>query len=349
MSDEKTEEPTEKKLEDAHKKGQHAKSQDLGAGLSLLAMTLCLSAAGEATTGRITAVVTRLLQSVEQIDADTELSVFISAHVIDLLMAILPFVALSVFIGVAAQAAQVGLRISFEPITPDFEKVNPGSGLKKLFSMKSFIEFGKTILKAVALVAVVWQLITGLLPLLMASAYLEPPAIATLGWDAILRLMGAAVLVFLVLGPVDFGLQKFLFIRDQRMSKDEVKREYKESEGDPQLKGKRKQLAHEMANSAPKQAVPGASVVVTNPTHYAVALRYVAGETGLPIVVAKGVDAEAQVIRQIAEEHHVPIVSDPPLARTLYRLPVSEPIPETLFEAVAAVLRWVEQVRAARS
>jgi len=346
MSDEKTEEPTDKKLEDAHKKGQHAKSQDLSAGLSLLALTLCLASAGTMVAERFSAIVSRLLQAIGTIDAETELSTLIVAHGIDLLMAVVPFVVLSVLIGVAGQAAQVGLAVSFEPISPDFEKINPGSGLKKLFSVKSFIEFFKTVLKAVALVAVLWHLIQGLLPLLMASAYLEPPAIIALGWDTILRLMGAAVLVFFVLGPVDFGLQKFLFVRDQRMSKDEVKREYKESEGDPQLKGKRKQLAHEMANSAPRQTVPGATVVVTNPTHYAVALRYVAGETDVPVVVAKGVDAEAQLIRRIAEEHHVPIIGDPPLARTLYRLPVSEPIPQPLYEAVATVLRWVERIKA---
>jgi type III secretion protein U len=346
MSDEKTEEPTDKKLEDANKKGQHAKSQDLSAGLGLMAMTLCLSSAGSLVAERFVAIVTRMLQAIGRTDADTEMSTMIIATLTDLLVAVLPFVAISLLVGVAGQAAQVGLNVSFEPISPDFEKVNPGSGIKKLLSMKSIVEFLKTVFKAIALVAVLWNLITGLLPLLMASAYLEPPAIITLGWGSIVRLMGAGVLVFLVIGPVDFGLQKFMFIRDQRMSKDEIKREYKESEGDPQLKGKRKQLAHEMANSAPRQTVPGASVVVTNPTHYAVALRYVAGETAVPIVVAKGVDGEAQLIKRIAEEHHVPIIGDPPLARTLYRLPVSEPIPEPLFEAVAAVLRWVERIKA---
>jgi type III secretion protein U len=346
MSDEKTEEPTDKKLEDANKKGQHAKSQDLSAGLGLMAMTLCLSSAGGLVAERFVAIVTRMLQAIGRTNADTEMSTMIIATLTDLLVAVLPFVAISLLVGVAGQAAQVGLNVSFEPISPDFEKVNPGSGIKKLLSMKSIVEFLKTVVKAIALVAVLWNLITGLLPLLMASAYLEPPAIITLGWGSIVRLMGAGVLVFLVIGPVDFGLQKFMFIRDQRMSKDEIKREYKESEGDPQLKGKRKQLAHEMANSAPRQTVPGASVVVTNPTHYAVALRYVAGETAVPIVVAKGVDGEAQLIKRIAEEHHVPIIGDPPLARTLYRLPVSEPIPEPLFEAVAAVLRWVERIKA---
>ena len=168
--------------------------------------------------------------------------------------------------------------------------------------------------------------------------------IVDIAWRAILKLMGATTIVFLILGPVDYALQVWMFKRDQRMSKDEVKREYKESEGDPELKGKRKQLAREMANSAPQKRVPNSNVVVNNPTHYSVALKYEPGVTPLPIVVAKGHDAQALVIRELAAQHKVPMVTNPPLARALYKLPLDEPIPEELFDAVAAVLRWVRTV-----
>src|SRR5207237_10417044 len=121
--------------------------------------------------------------------------------------------------------------------------------------------------------------------------------------EAMLKLMKAAVVVFVVLGPVDFAVQKWLFIRDQRMSKDEVKREHKESEGDPELKGKRKQIAEEMVNEAPaRKAVPGSAVGVASPTHFAVALRYVPGETPLPVITAKGVEEQALEIRRIAAD-----------------------------------------------
>jgi type III secretion protein U len=256
-------------------------------------------------------------------------------------MATLPFIAVSVALGVIASFAQVGFNLSFEPISPKFDKLNPAEGLKKLFSVRSFIDFLKMVVKAIALAAVLWVLIEGMVPLLVGATYFDPAGVGLLGWKSIIKLLAAGCVVFIVIGPVDFGLQLWLFKRDQKMSKDEVKREHKESEGDPQLKGQRKQLAQEMATSPPEKRVPGASVVVTNPTHYAVALRYEAGETPLPIIVAKGMDAEAMRIRAIAEKAGVPIVGNPPLARALHKLELDDPIPEELFEAVATVLRWV--------
>lgn len=346
MSDEKTEEPTHKRLQDAKKKGQHAKSQDAALALQLLGMTVCLSAAAGFSLSALRSVVTRTLDAIGTVSADTELMPFIVGALGDMLLALAPFLGASVLLGIAGQLMQVGFNVSFEPVTPNFDKLNPASGLKKIFSMKSVIEFVKTLLKAIALTAVVYMLITDLLGTLVASAYLPPAAASEVGWDSLIKLFWGAVIVLVAIGPVDYGLQHFLFIKDQRMSKDEVKRDYKETEGDPLIKSKRKQLAYELANSAPRQTVPKASVVVTNPTHYAVALHYEAGRTALPVVVAKGADAQAAEIRRIAEEHQVPIVSDPPLARALYLVPLREPIPRHLFEAVAGILRWVQAIKA---
>ncbi len=345
MSEEKTEQPTDKKLEDAKKKGQHAKSQDLSAAVGLLAITICLSAAAQMTIERVLALVTRTLDHLGMVDGSSELAPMMTADVIDGLLLVLPFIAVSVLAGIAAVAAQIGLGVSFEPVSPDFEKVNPAAGLKRLISVKTLVEFVKTLLKAIALVAVMWHVINDLLPTLLGSVYLSPGAITLLGWDAVMKVLGGALLLYFVVGPLDFGLQKLLFLRDQRMSKDEVKREYKEMEGDPEIKGKRKELAREYATSAPKQTVPGATVVVTNPTHYAVALRYVPGVTLLPELVAKGADGEALMIRRIAEEHGVPVISEPPLARALFKVEIGDVVPEPLFEAVAAVLRWVAVVK----
>jgi type III secretion protein U len=147
-----------------------------------------------------------------------------------------------------------------------------------------------------------------------------------------------------VFGPVDYAIQRWQFMKDQRMSKDEVKKEYKSQEGDPEIKHKRKQIAREDARSNPRKAVAGANAVVVNPTHYAVAIRYRAEEFGLPVVVAKGVDGEALMIRRHAEEQGVPLFTNPPLARSLHQVPLGRPVPEELFEAVAAVLRWVDEV-----
>lgn len=345
MSGEKTEEPTQKKLDDARKKGQNAKSQDVNAAVGLIGLLVCLMATGDAMFERMARSLTLVLEHLPRVTDNQELFALLGEVVADGLWAVLPAVAIAVALGVVASFAQVGFNISFEPLTPNFDKLNPASGLKKIFSVRSIIDFLKMVLKAVALGAVLWVLIVGMVPLLAGAAYFEPAGVGLLAWKAVLKLLAGGCIVFLIVGPVDFGLQKWLFKRDQKMTKDEVKREHKESEGDPMMKGQRRQLAREMATTPPEKRVPGASVVVTNPTHYAVALRYAPGESPLPIVVAKGMDAQALRIREIAEDARVPIVSNPPLARALHKLDLDQPIPEELFEAVAAVLRWVAYLK----
>jgi len=341
MSGEKTEEPTQKKLDDARKKGQNAKSQDVNAAASLVGLMICLMVTGESMFDQLSKSVLLALHQGMLVKSNADLFPVMTELLKSGFIAILPLVATSVVIGFVASFGQVGINISFEPLSPNFDKLNPASGLKKLFSVRSIIDFLKMLAKAVALGAVMWVLIVGLIPLLVGATYFDPAGVGVLAWKSMLKLLAAGCIVFIVVGPVDFGVQKWLFKRDQKMSKDEIKREHKESEGDPQLKGQRKQLAHEMATSPPEKRVPGATVVVTNPTHYAVALRYEAGETPLPIIVAKGMNAEAMRIRAIAEQARVPIVGNPPLARALHKLNLDDPVPEELFEAVAGVLRWV--------
>ena len=161
-----------------------------------------------------------------------------------------------------------------------------------------------------------------------------------------MRLVLPCTVLFVVLGVADYVVQRLIFLKQQKMSKDEVKREWKEDEGDPQLKGERKAIARELAFSSSKATVAMATAVVVNPTHYAVALRYAPDECGLPVVIAKGVDAEAALIREAALAEGVPIIGNPPLARALYKIGVNSTVPEPLLEAVAVVLRWAAQVRA---
>jgi type III secretion protein U len=341
MSGEKTEEPTQKKLDDARKKGQSPKSQDVNAAVGLVGLLIALIVMAESMFDRLSELVLRALNQGLVAKSNQELMALMVETLKTGIMTVLPFVAASVVLGIVASFGQVGFNLSFDPISPKFDKLNPAEGLKKLFSVRSLIDFLKMVVKAIALGAVLWVLIKGMVPLLVGATYFDPAGVGVLGWKSMIKLLAAGCLVFVVVGPVDFGLQLWLFKRDQKMSKDEVKREHKESEGDPQLKGQRKQIAQEMATSPPEKRVPGASVVVTNPTHYAVALRYEPGETPLPIIVAKGMDAEAMRIRAIAEKSGVPIVGNPPLARALHKLNLDDPVPEELFEAVAAVLRWV--------
>jgi type III secretion protein U len=338
---EKTEEPTHKKLEDAKRKGQGPKSQDAVATGILATSLLVLTGAGPMMVERMTTVLQRALREGMQATTTQDMLALMGPMLLDAAIAAYPLAIVSMLIAAIVLLAQVGVVFSFEAVSPKFEKLNPAEGLKKLFNARSLIEFAKSVVKAVALGAVVWVIVRGLIPLVVGSAYLPIQGAGQIAWDALLHLLAAACLVFLVISPLDYGLQRWLFIRDQKMSKDEVKREHKDSDGDPHVKGQQRQMREELANSAPNERVPGATVVVTNPTHYAVALRYDPREAPIPIVVAKGVDEQAAAIRALAVLHRVPMIANPPLARALHKLPLDQPVSEELFEAVSVVLRWV--------
>jgi type III secretion protein U len=341
---EKTEEPTHKKLEDAKRKGQGPKSQDAVAASILGVSLLVLTGAGPSLLERVTAVVQRAITQGMQAKSTQDMLALLTDMVLDGLIAALPMAIVSMLIAAIVLLAQTGVVFSFEAISPKFDKLNPAEGLKKMVNVRSLIEFAKSLIKAVALGSVVWIIVRDLVPLLVGSAYLTPEGEGRVAWTSLLHLLAASVLVFTVIAPLDYGLQRWLFMRDQKMSKDEVKREHKDADGDPHVKGQQRQMREELANSAPQERVPGATVVVTNPTHYAVALRYDSRESPIPVVVAKGVDEEAATIRAIAAAHRVPMIANPPLARALHKLPLDQPIPDDLFEAVAVVLRWVAEL-----
>jgi type III secretion protein U len=338
---EKTEEPTHKKLQDAKRKGQSPKSQDAVAAAILGVSLLVLTGAGPSMLERLTTVIQRALRQGMQAGTNEEVLALLADMLLDAIIAVMPMVIVSMLIAAIVLMAQIGVVFSFESISPKFDKLNPAEGLKKMFNARALIEFGKSVFKALALGTVVWVIVRDLVPLLVGAAYLTPEGEGQVAWSSLLHLLAAACLVFTVIAPLDYGLQRWLFMRDQKMSKDEVKREHKDSDGDPHVKGQQRQLREELANSAPQERVPGATVVVTNPTHYAVALRYDVREAPIPNVVAKGVDDEAATIRAIAAAHRVPMIANPPLARALHKLPLDEPISDELFEAVAVVLRWV--------
>jgi type III secretion protein U len=189
-----------------------------------------------------------------------------------------------------------------------------------------------------------------MIPLASGAVFQAPASLAELSWSAISRLSLFALGVFVVFAPLDYALQRHQFMKGQRMSPDEIKREHKGQEGDPEVKGKRKQLAHELANEAPaKQSVRTADAVIVNPTHYAVAIRYRAHEAGVPIVVAKGIDDSALEIRRQAEHEGVPVFTQPPLARALHATPLMHPVPVEFFEPVAVILNWVDDIAAKRT
>jgi type III secretion protein U len=349
MSDDKTEEPTEHKLHQAREQGQMARSQDIAAAGSMLGAVAALVGTSDTIAQRLRTVLGLALDFSPGSGEMDAVYKRMAAMALEAVMAIGPVVVAAAMGAAVGTVAHVGFQISPKAVQLKLDSLNPAQGIKKIVSMKSLLTFVQMVLKAAVIGFVLWQVILRLLPLIAGAVYESPDSIGTMAWKAVVDLLWYALAVFIVFGPVDFLIQHRMFMKGQRMSKDEVKREHKGQEGDPEVKGQRKQLAHELANEAPRQAVARADAVVVNPTHYAVAVRYRAEELGVPVVLAKGLDDAALQLRRHAEELGVPVFAHPPLARALHKVPVDHAVPEELFEAVSVVLRWVEEIGARRA
>lgn len=342
MSDDKTEEPSQQKLRKAREKGEVAKSTDVVEVVCLGSMLMVLQSGQhylvESLRGVINSSMAFMSGPRSMDDLYTTLG-DMAGHAVGMICGV---AAVALFAAIVALAPQVGLQFSFEAIAPKFDAVNPASGLQKIFSANSMLDLAKMVVKAVLIVAVMRVAIISVMPV-VAGALEQPLAqlIAVL-WSVVMKVLGTALGVFIVIAAVDYKLQAMMFNRKQKMSKDEVKREHKESDGNQEVKGERKKLAHQLANEGPKGGLRRANVVVVNPVHYAVALRYDPSEFPLPVVIAKGLDEQALLLRRQAADLGISIVANPPVARLLYKVAQNQPIPEDLFEVVAAILRWVQ-------
>ncbi|WP_425258732.1 type III secretion system export apparatus subunit SctU [Rubrivivax sp. RP6-9] len=344
---EKTEPATDKKLNEARKKGQVPQSADLAASFAFAFALTTLVFMASTDDERIRKIILTGM-AVAAPDSEQAVDVVLQltyAMVVDALWICAPVLLAAMLGGVVGGLAHVGFNVSFEPLTPKFDKLDPVAGVKRMFSLKTLFEVFKSVVKAIFIGWVLYESIRSLMPMLVYSGYGQPVSIGIAAWDGLIHLFALCAALFVVLGVIDFVIQRLLFLKDQKMSKDEVKREYKQDEGDPQIKGERKAIAREIAFSDPAPAVAQANAVVVNPTHYAVALRYEPEECGLPFIVARGVDGEAAQIREAAKAQGVPIIGNPELARALYKIPLRSTVPEPLLESVAIVLRWAEQLR----
>lgn len=344
-SGEKTEQPTEKKLRDARKKGQVAKSQDLSGAVLLLAAVAVVWLLGGYIGGIMQTAVKDQIEYAASFKGE-----FTNQVANDVLwrgLKAMFFILSPLFIVVFVFAflsnyLQVGSIFSFESVSPKFSKLNPAEGFKnKFLKARPYVELVKTIIKMtiVAFVAgyVLWGAREDVVRLIT-----QPPADVSYYTFSLILNIGLKVgLVFLVLGGADFFLQKYLHKQDLKMTKHEVKEEYKETEGNPLIKSQRRSLHREILSQSMAAAVRDADVVLANPTHVAVAIKYERGEAEAPIITAKGADLMAAQIRQIATEAGVPIKRDIPLARALYEFDVEDEVPEELYESVAVVLQWV--------
>lgn len=346
---EKTEQPTEKRLQDARKKGQVAKSQDLTSALLMIAAVAVVWMIG----GHIGGVLQGSVK--EQIEfAATFKGPFTSETAYDVMwrgMTAMFWVLTPLFVVVMVFAflgnyLQIGTIFSFESISPNFGKLNPVEGFKqKLLKSRAYIELAKTIFKMAITAGVAGYVLWAAREDVIRLIAKPPDVVAAYTFSLVLEICLKIGIAFLILGGADYFLQRFLHRQEMKMTKHEVKEEYKETEGNPLIKAQRRALHREILSQSLAAAVRDADVVMANPTHVAVALKYERGKTTAPIVTAKGADLLAAKIREIATESGVPVKRDIPLARALYELDVEQEIPEELYEAVAVVLQWVYSVK----
>lgn len=347
FSGEKTEKATPKKRQDAKKKGQTAKSQDINTAVVLLAVFLFMLFAGGYLRKGIFSLFKGSFQDYLLMDAtEGNLRVIFLRILKELALYLGPIMLVALVAGVAANFFQVGFLFTSEAIQPKLEKINPISGFKRIFSMRAIVEMLKSILKigfvGIVTFTVLWKRMDEILVL---SQKPIGTALATISSLTIqMGLFASGALLFLAI--LDFLYQKYDFEKNIRMSKQDIKDEYKNSEGDPQIKARIKQKQREMAMRRMMQEVPKADVVITNPTHFAVAIKYDEVKHDAPYIVAKGVDFTAQKIKLIAKENDVIMVENRPLARALYsQTEIGDTIPEEFFKAVAEILAFVYRAK----
>lgn len=350
---EKTEEPTSKKLDDARKEGQVAKSKEIGNAFSLLALFLVMKLYLGTMGTRFIEVFSAVYQQIPDVSKMyngglpvASLHVLIRGMMFQILIIMAPVLLIGVAIAIICDVAQVKWKPTTKPLQPKFSKLNPMKGFGRIFSPNSLVELLKSVLKLALIGYMVYSYLKDKISniFLLYDITLNQ-AIGMIG-EIVVDLGIRIAAIYMIIAFLDFGYQKWKFHEDMKMTKQEVKDEYKNQEGDPQIKGKQKQRMMEASRRRMMQQLPEADVVITNPTHYAVAVKYDPDKFDAPYVVAKGENYLAQKIKEIAKENNVEIVENKPLARMLYaNVDVGGLIPPELYQAVAEVLAFVYHLK----
>ena len=348
-SGEKTELPTQKKLRDARQKGQVCTSKDI-VSTAILVVLFCVLAWMGVTLADDIQELLRFIGGSLTDDGTAALRQSCGMTVIVILKHTLIFVFVAAVIAVAANMAQTGFLFTFDPILPKMEKLNPMEGAKRIFSMKNLFEFLKNVVKISFLGYLLYKIIWASIPELLTLCYGTIDDIFPCLALMLKRLAIYTAFGYIVIAVVDRIFQGRNFTRQMMMTKDEVKREYKEMEGSAEVKQAQRQFRDELLNGPePAKAAKRASVVVTNPTRLAVGIRYDATEAPLPRICALGAGPVAKIIRETALAEGIPVMENRPLARALYAEgKIEDFIPETLIEPVAEVLKWAKQIEDAR-
>lgn len=342
----KTEEPSQKKLDDARKEGNVWKSKDLS---SVVAFAVSMSVV-KVTWGDFETRIKELFYfSIDHIAHPDDLRLATAQILVLALQALLylciPIAFSAAIAGGLMEFLQVGALLALKAVMPKFDKLNPIAGLKNMIGKKQLVELLKSMFKLGVTGYVVFGVVRDSMGLVVATISGDAAITMSVMGELVYRVCSKVVLLFIAFAIFDVWWQHKSYMKDQMMSKDDVKKEYKESEGDPHHKAKRKELAHELLESAQMDAVKGADVIVTNPEHVAVALKYDKAKDGAPRIIAKGIEVRAASIRELAKQYDVPMLRNVPLAHSLLRIDVNEEVPEELYDAVAEVLNFVYQLK----
>ncbi len=345
--DQKTEPPSSKRLDEAREHGQVPVSREVAAWVSLLGALVVIGLAVPTMAEQLSLFLRKFFEAPHEFVINESSVQILFSHTLAQI-ALMTGVAFMLLLGaiVAGYMVQTGFFMSLDLLMPDPSRLSPMRGLKKLFSLTSLVELGKSLGKMVLLGGIAFIVLAPIAVMTPDLAGVPIGQIMGFLHTKIVHLIEMLLLVFAVIAAIDLFYVRFQYIRGLRMSKSEVKDEYRQQEGDPMIKARLRQIRLEKSRKRMMAHVPKADVVITNPSHYAVALQYDSAKTLAPVVVAKGINLIALRIREIAEEHKVPIVSNPPLARALYAsVEIDQQIPAEHYRAVAEIISYVYKLK----
>jgi type III secretion protein U len=341
---EKTEKATPKKLRDARKKGQVAKSQDFPSAFTfVVSIATTIISAGYLYEVLASYIVSMFKLSSANIDLKNRAGGIFSQAIQIIFNTSMPIMILTTCVGLLTSFLIIGPVFSTEVLKPDIKRLNPVTNIKNLFKFKTFFELLKSIFKITGALILIWSVVWYSIPQIIATAALPVEGSALVFSDFLIKVIIRVGIFFLVIAIFDLIFQKRNFAKEMKMEKFEVKQEYKDTEGDPHIKGKRRQTAQEIAYQEGPMSVKRAKAIITNPIHIAVALEYHSDTDPAPKIVTMGKGTIADLIIKIALENGIPIMRNVTLAQTLFEKgKISEYIPEETFQAVAEILRWLE-------
>lgn len=344
---EKTEQPTAKRLDKTREKGQVAQSQELGHVVAIVVLILILWATSRDLVVWFSQQIEAGMIGERSVFLNTDSFLeFIKRQMVSVLIALLPIMGALFVAGVLSCIMMGGATFSPKALMPKWNELDPVAGFGRLVNMKSFMKLGISILKLIVITMVVWSYLKARTDDLVSIRWAWSSELLSAMGQLLFGLLIRVTVVLLIIAALDVFFQKWKYMEDQKMTKQEVKEERKETDGSPEVRARARRIQIEMARNRSLQEVPKANVLLVNPTHVAVALQYDSKTMDAPIVVAKGADHMAAKIREIARAHGVPILRRPPLARALYKsVEPGQPVPESLYSAVAEILALIYRLR----